>query len=116
MARSSYFGRTGGWRGDRQWRSPLAWKVDPARVPNKWSVEEGLGKDGWTSDIAESLTSEGIGQCVQLWLAITRVQRNNTAEDVFSWPCSTTGTYSAKVTYKKRKAHWKIGEVQRQVI
>jgi hypothetical protein len=62
-------------------------------------VAEGMLEDAWVADIRVTLSADGIAQCMQLWLAIREVQRNEQMEDRFSWPWTESGMFSTKSAY-----------------
>lgn len=64
------------------------------------TVSDGLQKNNWILDISEVLQPAGYMQCIQLWVAISKVQRKIEVPDKFTWICSSSGEYMARSTYR----------------
>jgi hypothetical protein len=73
------------------------------RRRNARTVQVALIQNKWMEDIVGTLSPLAALECVQLWLCIAEVDgfRDTEGEDVFSWPCSPNGIYSAKATYDR---------------
>ena len=67
---------------------------------NSRTVADALNENAWIGDIAEGMTEESCLQCIRLWEAIERVQRDEEEPDKFSRKGSKTGRYTARETYK----------------
>jgi hypothetical protein len=55
----------------------------------------------WTTDILGELPPEGFQQYVQLCIAILNVDQDPEQQDQFTWPCDSSGVFSAKATYDR---------------
>ena len=54
----------------------------------------------WIADIAGELSETEARQLMELWTQVNSVRRDQFQEDVFSWPWSASGVYTARSTYK----------------
>lgn len=60
-----------------------------------------MGEHRWEWDITVDLNFTMQMQLYMMQQAIAQVERDETAEDTFSWPSDNSGTYSAKSTYRR---------------
>jgi hypothetical protein len=83
--------------------APLVWQLVSTRRRNARTVQVALIQNKWMEDIVGTLSPFAAMECVRLWLCIAEVDgsRDTEGEDVFSWPCSPNGIYSAKATYDR---------------
>jgi mannosylglycoprotein endo-beta-mannosidase len=70
------------------------------RAWNARTVRQGCLNDAWVLDVQGNLSDQEEDECMQLQLAIHSVELNNAESDVFSWPWSSSGQYTARSTYK----------------
>jgi hypothetical protein len=83
--------------------APNVLRLVSTRHRNTRTVQVALIHNKWVEDIAGVLSPDAAVECVHLWALIedfTR-HRNYEEEDAFRWPCSSTGLYTAKSTYKR---------------
>jgi hypothetical protein len=73
------------------------------RRRNRRTVQVALSQNRWIEDIQGALSPAAAVECVRLWLRIQNfsVGRDADQDDVFSWPCSSKGVYSANSTYER---------------
>ena len=69
------------------------------RVKNRRTVAEGITNNNWLRDVPGTLAYRGARECLALWAAIQSVDRAVNSLDVFSWPWSRSGAYTASSTY-----------------
>jgi hypothetical protein len=69
------------------------------RAKNSRTVAQALADNWWLLDIPGTLATRGAREVIALWIAVNNIQRDVNAPDVFSWPWSSSGRYSAKSTY-----------------
>jgi hypothetical protein len=77
----------------------LAGKIK-TRAYNSRTVAHAMENNRWISDVKEPLSEVEARDCVRLWLAARDVGREETVEDQFCWPWSSSGEYTARSTYK----------------
>ena len=81
--------------------APAVFQLVPVRRRNSRTVQEALMDSRWTLDLVGELPMEGFVQCVELCAAILQVERDIEVEDQFTWPCSSSGQYTARSTYAR---------------
>ena len=81
--------------------APAILQLVPMRTRNRRTVQEALVDNRWTLDMVGELPLEGFVQCIELCAAILQVERNIEEEDLFTWPCSSSGQYTAGSTYER---------------
>ncbi|KAM0911282.1 hypothetical protein ACQ4PT_013589 [Festuca glaucescens] len=69
------------------------------RARNMRTVAQALVDNRWLSDIPGTLATRGAREVIALWVAVNNIQRNVNTPDVFKWPWTSSGQYSAKSTY-----------------
>ena len=69
------------------------------KAKNGRSVADGLRNNSWLDDLGVALPAEAAHQLVLLWLRVSEVQCRPGEADVFEWPWSLSGGYTAKSTY-----------------
>jgi hypothetical protein len=77
----------------------LAGKIK-TRAYNSRTVAQAMENNRWTGDFKEPLSEAEARDCVRLWLAVREVRREETGDDQFRWPWSSSGVYTARSTYK----------------
>jgi hypothetical protein len=69
--------------------APGLWSTVSARMKNKRTVQQALTNKAWLLDLSSRLTTwlahRGAQECVDLWLAISSLNRDGTPPDVFTW-------------------------------
>ena len=63
-------------------------------------MAEALEENRWMLDLRGELSEFEAMQFMRLWVQISAVRRDELQEDVFSWPWSASGVYTARSTYK----------------
>jgi hypothetical protein len=83
--------------------APSVLQLVGTRRRNTRTVQVALIHHKWIEDMVGTVTPAAAAECVRLWVCISELggQRNAQDEDIFSWPCSSSGTYSAKATYQR---------------
>jgi hypothetical protein len=83
--------------------APSVLQLVGTRCRNARTVQIALIHHKWIEDMVGPVTPAAAAECVRLWIHISELdgQRNAQDEDVFSWPCSSSGSYSAKTTYQR---------------
>jgi hypothetical protein len=66
-------------------------------------VQVALIQERWKGDIAGTLSPQAIDELMRLELCLNDIDtpRNAAADNTFSWPCASSGVYSAKATYDR---------------
>jgi hypothetical protein len=95
----------GRWLAGRSVRdiAPLVRQIVSSKRRNARTVQVALIQNKWMEDIVGALAPLVALECVQLWLCIAKIDGSRKAEgeDVFTWPCSPNGIWSAKATYDR---------------
>jgi hypothetical protein len=83
--------------------APNVLRLVSTRRWNARTVQVALIHNKWVEDIAGVLSPDAAMECVHLWALIEdfSCHRNSEDDDAFRWPCSSTGLYTAKSTYKR---------------
>jgi hypothetical protein len=79
--------------------APLVFSAVSTRRKNCRTVEVAMTDNRWTTDLTSPPDHDMAVQLVRLWYKVNCVQRDIMTPDVFSWPWSNSGQYSAKSTY-----------------
>ena len=79
--------------------APMVHALIDTRTINQRTVQQATVDERWVLDISDSNSFQVLLQVMHLRLAISTVQRDLDAEDVFSWPCAASQAYSAQSTY-----------------
>jgi hypothetical protein len=70
------------------------------RVRNTRTMEQAMRGNAWLLDIQGCVATLGARECVRLWLAISSTRRDPSVDDVFRWPWSSSGAYTASSAYE----------------
>ena len=73
----------------------------PTRAINKRTVEQALSASSWLEDCQLGFSFMAQLQLMHLIQAIGTVPRDSEGADEFTWPCSSSGSYSARSTYDR---------------
>jgi hypothetical protein len=80
--------------------APAVVSLVKPRAANSRTVADALLNNRWIMDLSGVLSGHGAVQCIQLWAALRSFDRDPDAADIFSWPWSSSGCYSARSTYR----------------
>jgi hypothetical protein len=70
------------------------------RAFNSTTVAQAMTNNSWCLDLKGELSDLESAECVRLWIAVHATARDVAAEDVFRWPWSRSGVYTARSTYR----------------
>jgi hypothetical protein len=71
------------------------------RCRNSRTVQQALLNHRWLNDILGNLSPRSLVQCLVLLLMVSTFFRDDSVPDSFGWPCSPSGQYTARSTYKR---------------
>ena len=80
--------------------APLLVALVPARTANRCTVCQALDDASWTQDFEANTSFTTLTQLMHLVHAINTVPRDPDQPDSFTWPLTTSGSYSAKSVYQ----------------
>jgi hypothetical protein len=80
--------------------APILVAAVSTRKKQSRTVAEGLNNNRWMLDVQGEMSEEGYRPWVDLWLALARIQREETVQDVFTWTGAVSGKYTARDTYR----------------
>ena len=78
----------------------LLFSLVSTRNKNSRTVASALQNNHWLLDIQGEMQGEIAMQSIRLWLKLRNVHRNILGEDMFTWPWSRSGQYSASSVCK----------------
>lgn len=81
--------------------APLLATSVTTRVVNTRTVRQALLDEQWTLDIRHDGSFMALLQIMHLRHAIAMVHRDEGVPDIFTWPASASGVYTAKSTYQR---------------
>jgi hypothetical protein len=79
--------------------APLVLELVSTRNINRRKVHDALQENRWMLDISKPLTELAALQCIQLWIKLGDIVRDEEMEDSFTWPWTIDGSYSASSIY-----------------